>query len=85
MNLPVNMHKIDKSFVDNILIDEKGASFVVAIITMGHQLGFEVIAEGVEEEQQVDVLRDEGCDLIQGYVWGKPMPLDDIYNLVNAK
>lgn len=85
MNLPVNMLKIDKSFVDNILIDEKGASFVVAIITMGHQLGFEVIAEGVEEEQQVDVLRDKGCDLIQGYVWGKPMPLDDIYNLVNAK
>ena len=84
MNLPVNMLKIDKSFVDNILVDERGASFVVAIITMGHQLGFEVIAEGVEEEQQVDVLRDRGCDLIQGYVWGKPIPLEDAKNIANA-
>lgn len=84
MNLPVNMLKIDKSFVDNILVDERGASFVVAIITMGHQLGFEVIAEGVEEEQQVEVLRDRGCDLIQGYVWGKPMPIEDAKNIANA-
>ena len=84
MNLPVNMLKIDKSFVDNILVDEKGASFVVAIITMGHQLGFEVIAEGVEEEQQVEVLRNQGCDLIQGYVWGKPMPLEDVKKIVNV-
>ncbi len=84
MNLPVNMLKIDKSFVDNILVDEKGASFVVAIITMGHQLGFEVIAEGVEEEQQVEVLRNKDCDLIQGYVWGKPMPFENIQNMVNS-
>ncbi len=84
MNLPVNMLKIDKSFVDNILVDEKGASFVVAIITMGHQLGFEVIAEGVEEEQQVDVLRNRDCDLIQGYVWGKPMPFEDVKTIVKA-
>lgn len=84
MNIPVNMLKIDKSFVDNILVEEKGASFVVAIITMGHQLGFEVIAEGVEEEQQVEVLRDRGCDLIQGYVWGKPMALEDVKNIVKA-
>jgi len=82
MNLPVNLLKIDKSFVDNILIDEKGVSFVVAIVTMGHQLGFEVIAEGVEKEQQVDVLKDKGCDLIQGYVWGKPMPLGDAKKVV---
>ena len=84
MNLPVNMLKIDKSFVDNILIDDNGASFVVAIISMGHQLGFEVIAEGVEEEQQAEVLRDRGCDFIQGFVWGRPMPLEDIKNIVNA-
>lgn len=84
MNLPVNMLKIDKSFVDNVLVDDKGTSFVVAIITMGHQLGFEVIAEGVEEEKQVDVLRNRGCDLIQGYVWGKPMPFGDIQAIVNA-
>lgn len=83
MNLPVNMLKIDKSFVDNILVEEKGTSFVVAIISMGHQLGFEVIAEGVEEEQQVEVLRDSGCDLIQGYVWGKPMPLEDFQKIIN--
>ncbi|MBR3598289.1 MAG: bifunctional diguanylate cyclase/phosphodiesterase [Lachnospiraceae bacterium] len=84
MNLPVNMLKIDKSFVDNVLVDDKSTSYVVAIITMGHQLGFEVIAEGVEEEKQVDVLRNRGCDLIQGYVWGKPMPFDDIQAIVNA-
>lgn len=84
MNLPVNMLKIDKSFVDNILVDDMGASFVVAIISMGHQLGFEVIAEGVEEEQQVEVLRDRDCDLIQGYVWGKPMPFEDVKTIVKA-
>ena len=84
MNLPVNLLKIDKSFVDNILVDEKGESFVTAIITMGRELGFEVIAEGVEEEQQVEVLRKKGCDFIQGYVWGRPMSLSDVQSIVES-
>lgn len=74
--MPVNLLKIDKSLIDDIEQDEQKCEFVNAIIAMGHIMGCEVISEGVENEMQLEKLKENNCDLIQGYVWGKPLPFD---------
>ena len=71
--LPIDLVKIDKSFVDNIETDETACDFISAVISIGHILGCKVISEGVESEAQLDLLIDRECDYIQGYVWGKPL------------
>ena len=75
--LPAGLLKIDKSFVDDINTNDVSKKYVEAIISMGHILKMEVISEGIEEESQVETLRSIGCDLIQGFVWGKPVPVED--------
>ena len=52
------------------------------IISIGHTLDLKVISEGVESSDQVETLKDIGCDYIQGYIWGKPMPPEDAKELV---
>ena len=74
--LPASLLKIDKTFVDDINTNEVSRKYVEAIISMGHVLNMEVISEGIEEESQVETLKGIGCDLIQGFVWGKPMPAE---------
>lgn len=71
--LPINLLKIDKSLVDNIVTDEKSREFANAVISMGHLMNCEVISEGVENETQLDILREQSCDFIQGYVWSRPL------------
>ena len=78
--MPVDMLKIDKSFVDKILIKESDKSFVDIIIKLGHLMNCKVIAEGVEDKDQLSTLASLGCDCVQGYVWGKPTKLDDLSN-----
>ena len=78
--MPVDMLKIDKSFVDKILIKESDKSFVDIIIKLGHLMNCKVIAEGVEDQDQLSTLALLGCDCVQGYVWGKPTKLDDLNN-----
>ncbi|MBQ9981735.1 MAG: bifunctional diguanylate cyclase/phosphodiesterase [Oscillospiraceae bacterium] len=75
-DLPIDLLKIDKVFMDKMLMDAKNKNFVSAIISMGHIFNFEVIAEGVEYEIQLDVLKNLGCDYIQGFLWGRPLPVD---------
>jgi diguanylate cyclase (GGDEF)-like protein/PAS domain S-box-containing protein len=72
--LPVHEVKIDKSFVIGMREDENDASIVRAVIQLGHQLGLEVVAEGVEDEPTLTRLRELGCDFAQGYHLGRPMP-----------
>lgn len=79
--MPVNLLKIDKSLIDDIEHDEQKCEFVNAIIAMGHIMGCEVISEGVENEMQLEKLKENNCDLIQGYVWGKPLPFDTARSL----
>jgi diguanylate cyclase (GGDEF)-like protein/PAS domain S-box-containing protein len=74
MRLPLNALKIDRSFVRNAARSAEAASIVRAIIDMAHNLGFTVIAEGVETEEQAAFLRGHGCDLGQGFVFDQPMP-----------
>ena len=78
--MTVDMLKIDKSFVDKILIKESDKSFVDIIIKLGHLMNCKVIAEGVEDQDQLSTLAFLGCDYVQGYVWGKPTHLEDLSN-----
>lgn len=73
---PLDMLKIDRSFVRDIIVDKEDRSIVDAVISLAHSLGLKVIAEGVEDEAQAEYLWEHGCDLIQGYYLSKPMPVD---------
>ena len=81
MNLPINLVKIDKSLIDNILRNDVNMDFVKSIIYMGHLMDAEVIAEGVEHDNQVECLKTLDCDFIQGYIWGRPMEYDEAREL----
>ena len=70
---PVNYLKIDKSFVMDIMNNESDANIVSAIISMAHNLGLKVIAEGVENKQQLKFLQSRNCDFVQGYYFSRPM------------
>jgi diguanylate cyclase (GGDEF)-like protein/PAS domain S-box-containing protein len=72
-HLPVNTLKIDKSFIDPILEDASQEKFVRFIIEMAHSLNMQVVAEGVEQDQQVSKLAMLGCDILQGYVFSRPV------------
>ncbi len=79
---PSEILKIDKSFIDKINEEESEAKYVEAIISLAHVLDYRVIAEGVEEQEQLDILRRIGCDYIQGFFWGRPLSAEDAGALV---
>ena len=81
-NFPADMLKIDKSFIDLMNTNESSRQYVATIISIGHILNLEVISEGVEDPAQIEVLKNNGCDYIQGYVWGKPMPPEEAEKLL---
>jgi EAL domain-containing protein (putative c-di-GMP-specific phosphodiesterase class I) len=70
---PIDVLKIDQSFVRELSIDADDEAIVRAIVTLAHSLRLEVIAEGVENTAQLDFLRDEGCDMMQGYHYSRPL------------
>jgi EAL domain-containing protein (putative c-di-GMP-specific phosphodiesterase class I) len=72
--LPADAIKIDKSFVDGLGKDVEDTAVIRMIIELAHTLGLEVIAEGVETEEQVALLKEMGCDFAQGYHFSKPLP-----------
>lgn len=74
---PVDALKIDKSFVRDIALDSDSAAIVKAVISLGHILNLRVVAEGVEDEEQYRFLLKNGCDEVQGYYFGKPVPAED--------
>lgn len=80
--LPIDTLKIDKSFIDTVLTDSATRIITESIINMVKTLGFESIAEGVEHEEQLDYLQQVGCDVIQGYLLGKPQSPEEIENLL---
>ncbi|MBR4543682.1 MAG: EAL domain-containing protein [Lachnospiraceae bacterium] len=80
-DLPIDLLKIDKTFVDSIN-DKKDESFIAAIISLSQIMNFAVISEGVEEEYQRQLLADLGCDYIQGFLWSRPLMLEDARKLI---
>jgi len=75
-NLPLDQLKIDQSFVRDVLIDPNDAAIAGTIVALGHGLGLAVIAEGVESAEQRDVLAGFGCNGFQGYLFGRPGPVE---------
>lgn len=75
-NYPVDYLKIDRSFVTDLLEDAQDRTLVEVIIKMGKALGIKVVAEGVENLEQLEVLKEYGCDYAQGFYLGRPMPFD---------
>jgi EAL domain-containing protein (putative c-di-GMP-specific phosphodiesterase class I) len=75
--LPVDYLKIDQSFVQEISDGTHPPRLIQAIVTMAHGLGIKVTAEGVETEQQLAALRQLGCDQVQGYLLGRPLPASE--------
>jgi diguanylate cyclase (GGDEF)-like protein len=76
--LPINRIKIDKSFVRDITLDQEDAAIVSATVGLAHALSLGVVAEGVETVEQATFLRNCGCDVIQGFLCGRPVPGDAI-------
>ena len=81
-HFPLDFLKIDQSFIRDMLTDANGAAIVRSIITLGHSLQFQIIAEGVETAPQRDYLRENGCDEMQGYLYSKPLPARALESLL---
>ena len=79
---PANLLKIDKAFIDKLLTGETSKQYVAGIISLGHTMGFDVISEGVEEDEQLEVLQRIGCNYIQGFIWGRPLLPEDAEKLI---
>ena len=72
---PIHTLKIDKAFIDDIDKSDKDLKMVDSIITMAHNMGLSVVAEGVEHSSQLSILKALKCEFIQGYIYDKPLPL----------
>ena len=83
-NLPLSELKIDRSFVQFAHRDAGDAMLVRSTVSLGHELGLSIVAEGVEDEGCLAFLREVGCDYAQGYLIGKPMPSADLIELVRG-
>src|SRR6185369_9523194 len=80
--LPVQVLKIDRSFIASMLDDPSVMTLVSTIISMARSLKLETVAEGVETEEQAKILRLLGCDQIQGYLISRPLPFDEVTTLL---
>ena len=77
--------KIDRSFLEEVPVNPASATLAETIITMAHALGKEVVAEGVETEEQMQFLREHGCDIAQGFYLARPMPVAQITELLQIR
>ena len=77
-SLPLHELKIDRAFVGDMDSDPAHAAIVRSMVELGHSLGLQVVAEGVETEEVSEQLREVGTDLAQGYLLSRPLPLDQI-------
>lgn len=83
--LPINTLKIDRSFISDIGKDHDDEVIVKTIIDMAHNLNLKVVAEGVETEDQLTFVKQYGCDLVQGYLFSQPLPIDELIRLLNQQ
>ena len=84
----VDKLKVDKSFVRDLENNRENAEIIKAIVSLGHALGLDVIAEGCENEEQLEMLKSLGCDLVQGFYIARPLPADkaeEFIKKINSK
>lgn len=79
---PVDVLKIDRAFVRNIVPEKSGIAMISAMISLAHALNLQVVAEGVEEEAELNVLREHGCEYVQGYYFSKPLSVGDFTRFI---
>ncbi len=82
--MPINILKIDKSFIDD-LIGEEGKPLAESIVTLAHSIGLKVVAEGVETEDQLNILKKYRCDFIQGYLISRPVPQEETIKFLELR
>ena len=82
---PLKVLKIDQSFIQDIQLNKKNEKLIMAIIAMGHSLGLEVVAEGVEKDEQLTFLRSQLCDDVQGFLLSRPISASDLTKKLNKK
>jgi EAL domain-containing protein (putative c-di-GMP-specific phosphodiesterase class I) len=82
---PIDTLKIDKSFVSGLGRENEGTAIVRTIIAMAKNLSLRTVAEGVETEAQYRFLLEEGCDAIQGYYFGRPLPASEVTKLLISR
>ena len=82
---PIDALKIDKSFIKDLTVDKDDAAMTKTIITMAQNLNLKVVAEGIETEEQLAFLKENGCDEIQGYLYAPPMPADEVKDFLQKK
>ena len=81
-NLPISCLKIDRSFIRDILHDENDKQIVKTVVSMAHSLNLKIVAEGVEEPEQLQLLNDYQCDEIQGYLLSKPVSHTELLDIM---
>jgi EAL domain-containing protein (putative c-di-GMP-specific phosphodiesterase class I) len=82
---PLKSLKIDRSFIRDLVIDSSSEAITAAIISLGHTLNLEVVAEGVETEEQLAFLKSQICDEIQGFLFSRPMPGNELSQVLESK
>ena len=83
--LPVDVLKIDRSFVENLGKDPRDTTIVEAMISLSHSLGLEAVGEGVENAEQLEHLRKMGCDFVQGHHLAGPLPGEEVDSLLAGR
>jgi len=78
-DVPFDVLKIDREFFSETNTSLTSVLILEKIIEMARAMGISVVCEGVETAEQVDILRDIGCDFVQGYFYGRPMPIEEFY------
>lgn len=85
LETPFDVIKLDKKFVENMMLSNKGRVILEQVVTMANQLHIGILAEGVETKEQIDQLHSIGCDHVQGFYYAKPMPAEEFFTLLEKQ
>lgn len=85
LETPFDVIKLDKRFMESMMVSNKGKLILEQVVSMANKLGLGLLAEGVETKEQVELLQQIGCDLVQGYYYAKPMPSEEFYELLREQ
>lgn len=84
-NLPVDVLKLDSTFIRGIEDDKTDKAILASVIAMGHEIGLEVVAEGVETQEQLSILIEHRCDIAQGHLFSRPVPVGDLEEVLSGQ